>query len=74
MKKKESNLNNIFDQHAFGEQFLIYLGNRIGNPQAVWDNMDNESLQQEFIAILWRFQSHKQLDLRINKFLVNLNG
>lgn len=72
MKKKESNLNNIFDQHAFGEQFLIYLGNRIGNPQAVWDNMDNESLQQEFIAKCQFIQHYARTKLGMDNVTMEL--
>ena len=72
MKKKESNLNNIFDQHAFGEQFLIYLGNRIGNPQAVWDNMDNESLQQEFIAKCQFIQHYARTKLGLDNVTMEL--
>ncbi len=67
MKRAEKipDLNDIFDQNVFGEQFLIYLGNRIKNPQAVWDNMDNENLQQEFIAKCQFIQHYARTKLGI---------
>lgn len=40
----------IINNSGFGTQFLIYLEKRATNPNAVWDDMTDESIQAEFIA------------------------
>lgn len=71
-KTKDLDLRDLFAQNTFGEQFLIYLGNRIGNPHAVWDNMDNESLQQEFIAKCQFIQHYARAKLGVSSITMEL--
>lgn len=47
---KSQEFNEILNNSGFGTQFLIYIEKRTSNPNAVWDNMSDESLQAEFIA------------------------
>jgi len=62
----------ILDTNPFGEQFIIYLGNRIKNPTAVWANIDNEVLQQEFIAKCQFMQHHARTKLGISNFSMEI--
>ena len=47
---KSQEFNEILNNSGLGTQFLIYIEKRALNPNAVWDNMSDESLQAEFIA------------------------
>lgn len=47
---KSQEFNEILNNSGFGTQFLTYIEKRTSNPNAVWDNMSDESLQAEFIA------------------------
>lgn len=47
---KSQQFDEIFNNSGFGTQFLIYLEKRASNPNAVWDDMSNESIQAEFIT------------------------
>ena len=48
--RKDEQLVELLNESGFGTQFLIYLEKRALNPQAVWKNMTDESLQAEFIT------------------------
>lgn len=48
--QKNYELYEIINNSDFGTQFLIYLEKRAANPNAVWDDMNKDSLQFEFIA------------------------
>ncbi len=47
---KSRKYSEVLNESEFGTQFLIYLEKRVLNSQAVWDNMTDESLLDEFIA------------------------
>ena len=47
---KSYEFDEILNNSGFGTQFLIYLEKRSANPNAVWDDINDESLQAEFIA------------------------
>ncbi|MEM6339266.1 MAG: ankyrin repeat domain-containing protein, partial [Pseudomonadota bacterium] len=47
---KDEELARLLNESGFGSQFLIYLEKRTLNPQAVWDDMTDESLKAEFIT------------------------
>jgi len=47
---KSQEFNEILNNSGLGTQFLIYIEKRASNPNAVWDNMSDKSLQAEFIA------------------------
>lgn len=70
--EKTQSLNDILDESPFGEQFLIYLRNRTGNPHAVWANMDSENLQQEFIAKCQFIQHYARTKLGIDNISMEL--
>ncbi len=54
-KQKHNNkfylgVQNILANEAFGNEYLKYVEGRLINPDAVWDNMNNENLFEEFVA------------------------
>lgn len=43
-------VQDILANEAFGNEYLKYVESRLINPEAVWENMRNEDLFQEFVA------------------------